>query len=177
MEELIDVLDENGIKTGEILTRKEVHKRGLWHRIIVVAIIDENNKILMQQRSLKKDTNPGKWDISVAGHVSSGQSSKQAAVREIEEEVGIIIKEEELKYILTYQKESIAKEDYIDKQIFDFYIAKVKEINIENITLQESEVEDANLVTKEEFKNIIESGNVVDRAPVYKQLMNYLFKE
>lgn len=33
MEELIDVLDENG-KTGEILPRSEVHKNGLWHRII-----------------------------------------------------------------------------------------------------------------------------------------------
>lgn len=37
-EELIDVLDENGIKTGQILPRKEVHQKGLWHRIIVVAI-------------------------------------------------------------------------------------------------------------------------------------------
>lgn len=176
MEELIDVLDENGIKTGEILPRKEVHKRGLWHRIIVVAIIDENNKILMQQRSLKKDTNPGKWDISVAGHVSSGQSSKQAAVREIEEEVGIIIKEEELKYILTYKKESKPKADYIDKQIYDFYIARVKGINMKNITLQETEVEDAKLVTKEDFKNIIESGNIVDRDLVYKKLIDCLFK-
>ena len=29
MEELIDVLDEDGIKTGEILSRSEIHKRGL----------------------------------------------------------------------------------------------------------------------------------------------------
>lgn len=47
-EKLLDVLDENGIKTGNILSRKEVHKRGLWHRIIVVAIINEKNEILMQ---------------------------------------------------------------------------------------------------------------------------------
>lgn len=66
MEEMIDILDENGVKTGEILTRKEVHKRGLWHGVIVVAIVDSKNQILMQQRSYKKDTNPGKWDISVA---------------------------------------------------------------------------------------------------------------
>lgn len=47
MEEMIDVLDENGVKTGEIVTRKEVHKRGLWHRAIVVAIINEKNEILI----------------------------------------------------------------------------------------------------------------------------------
>ena len=34
--EYIDVLDENGVKTGEILSRREIHKRGLWHRAIVV---------------------------------------------------------------------------------------------------------------------------------------------
>lgn len=38
--ELIDVLDENGILTGEVLPRSEVHKRGLWHRAIVVAIVN-----------------------------------------------------------------------------------------------------------------------------------------
>ena len=55
--ELIDVLDENGILTGEVLPRSEVHKRGLWHRAIVVAIVNEKNEILLQQRSEKKETN------------------------------------------------------------------------------------------------------------------------
>lgn len=32
--ELIDVLDENGVKTGEVVSREEVHKKGLWHRAI-----------------------------------------------------------------------------------------------------------------------------------------------
>ena len=68
MEELIDVLDENGVKTGKIVTRSEVHKKGLWHRAIVVAILNDDNKLLMQQRSYKKDKNAGMWDISVAGH-------------------------------------------------------------------------------------------------------------
>ncbi len=40
-EELIDVLNENGIKTGQVLPRSEVHKQGLWHRAIIVAIINE----------------------------------------------------------------------------------------------------------------------------------------
>ena len=100
MEEMIDVLDENGIKTGEILTRKEMHKKGIWHRV------DNNNQILMQQRSHKKDTNPGKWDVSVAGHISAGQTSLEAAIREVEEEVGIHLKGEDLQYIFTTKNES-----------------------------------------------------------------------
>ena len=39
--ELLDVLDEDGIFTGEVLSRDEIHKRGLWHRAIVVAIVNE----------------------------------------------------------------------------------------------------------------------------------------
>lgn len=175
MEEMLDVLDEDGIKTGEILTRKEVHKRGLWHRIIVVAIVNENNQILMQQRSFTKDTNPGKWDISVAGHVSAGQTPLEASVREINEEVGISIEDKDLKYILTYKKESNVREDYKDKQIFDCYIAKVKEINMNNIILQESEVADAKIVTKEEFQEMIETGNMVKRPAFYKAILDYLF--
>jgi len=50
-EELLDVLDENGVKTGEVLPRKVVHEKGLWHRAIVVAIVNDANKILIQQRS------------------------------------------------------------------------------------------------------------------------------
>lgn len=67
MEEYIDVLNENGIKTGEVMTRKEIHKKGLWHRAIVVAIINKKNEVLLQQRSPSKDTNPNLWDISVSG--------------------------------------------------------------------------------------------------------------
>ena len=82
MEELIDVLDENGNKTGEILTREQIHKKGLCHRIVVIAIIDAQGNILMQQMSKNKAKNPGKWDVAAAGHVSSGQTSTEAAIRE-----------------------------------------------------------------------------------------------
>lgn len=81
MEEMIDVLDENGIKTGEVLSRSEIHKRGLWHRLIVVAVINEKNEILMQQRSKNKEKNPNMWDISAAGHIGAGQTALSAAAR------------------------------------------------------------------------------------------------
>ena len=51
MEELLDVLDENGIKTGEVMPRSEVHKRGLWHRSIVVAIINEKMKYFFNKEA------------------------------------------------------------------------------------------------------------------------------
>lgn len=50
-----------------------------------------NNEILLQQRSEKKEKNPGMWDISVAGHISAGQDSLSAAAREINEEVSVLL--------------------------------------------------------------------------------------
>ncbi len=124
MEEMIDVLDENGIKTGEILPRSEVHRRGLWHRIIVVAIINEKNEILLQQRSHNKDKNPDMWDISITGHISSGQDSLSAAAREINEEVsvnlGYSIDIKEFRYMFSFRKEQYVNEKHIDKQYYDF---------------------------------------------------------
>lgn len=53
-EELIDVLDENGNKTGQIKTKSQIKKEGNFHRAISVCIINSNKEILMQKRSNTK---------------------------------------------------------------------------------------------------------------------------
>lgn len=174
MEELIDILDENGTKTGEIETREQVHKKGLWHRIIVVAIIDKNGHLLMQQRSENKDSNPGKWDVSAAGHVSSGQTSIESAIREVSEELGIELSETDLKYLLTYKNNRKIKENYIDKQIYDCYIVNKQEIEIKNIKIQESEVEQVKLCNLKEVEQLISNQKVLNRDELYKVLIKYL---
>ena len=180
MEELIDVLDENGIKTGEILPRSEVHKKGLWHRVIVVAIINGKNQILMQQRSCRKDKNPGMWDISVAGHISTGQDALSAASREINEEVsvdlGFNVDIKEFRYMFSYRKEEIIREDYIERQFYDFFIYRRNDLKIENIKVQESEVERVKFVDISELNSMIENKELVERDEVYKELKNFLFR-
>ncbi len=174
MEELIDVLDENGNKTGKILTRKQIHEQGLWHRIVVVAVIDKNGNILMQQRSKNRIKNPLKWDVSAAGHVSSGQTSIEAAVRETMEEIGIDVKEEELKYVITYKENVRVEENYKDRQIYDCYIIEKEKIDISNIKIQESEVEQVKLCNLKEFNEILESKNIMNRTELYKEIIKHL---
>lgn len=180
MEELIDVLDENGVKTGEILTRKEIHKRGLWHRAIAVAVINEQNQILVQQRSFKKEKNTGMWDISVAGHISSGQDALSAASREINEEIsvnlGFNVDIKEFRYMFSYRKEEILKENYIERQFYDFFILRKNGLRTEDIKVQESEVEQIKFVSVSELNEIIENKEIVERTPIYKELMNYIFR-
>lgn len=180
MEELIDVLDENGIKIGEILPRSEIHKKGLWHRAIAVAIVNENNQILLQQRSYKKDHNAGMWDISVAGHISTGQDALSAASREINEEVsvnlGYKIDIKDSRYMFSYRKEQVFSEDYIERQFYDFFILRENDLKIENIKVQQSEVEQVKFVDISELNSMIENKEIVERDAIYRELMNYLFR-
>ena len=174
MEELIDVLNEDGTKTGKVVTRKEVHEKGLWHRIVVIAIIDKEGHILMQQRAKDKETNPGKWDISTAGHVSAGQTSIGAAIREVQEEIGIHLEEKDLKYILTYQTGRKVKENFYSNHIFDVYLVKTEVIDISKIKIQKSEVEQVKLCDLEEVQGMLLNKLVVERKPVYEVLIKYL---
>jgi len=179
-EEMIDVLDENGIKTGESLPRKEVHKRGLWHRIIVVAILNEKNEILIQQRSDNKDKNPGMWDISVTGHLSSGQDSLMAATREISEEVsvslGYSVEVKDFRFMFSYRKEEKVSENHYDRQFYDFFVLRQNGISAENIKFQTSEVQAIKFVTINELNEMREKKQIVARDEVYNELSNYIFR-
>lgn len=179
-EEMIDVLDENGIKTGAIATRKEVHKKGLWHRAIVVAIINEKNEILIQQRSDNKDKNPGKWDISSAGHISAGQDSLSAATREINEEVsvnlGYNVEVKEFRFMYSFRKQQVFADDYIENQFYDFFILRQNGLNKDSMKYQESEVQAIDFVTISQLNEMRKKDNFVPRDEVYDVLSEYLFR-
>lgn len=179
-QELIDVLTENGIKTVEILPRSEVHKRGLWHRIIVVAIINEKNEILLQQRSNDKDKNPGMWDISVTGHLSAGQDSLMAATREISEEVsvslGYSVDVKDFRFMFSYRKEEKVNENHFDRQFYDFFVLRQSGLNDENIKFQASEVQAIKFVNINKLNEMREQGLMVNRDECYEALSEYLFR-
>lgn len=180
MEELIDVLDENGIFTGMVLPRSEVHKQGLWHSSIIVVIVNEENQVLMQQRSFNKEKNPGMWDISVAGHISSGQDSLSAAAREINEEVSVDLGSKvdvrEFRFMTSFRSEIVYAEDFIERQFYDFFILRRDKMRPENITFQQSEVQAIKFVNLSELSAMRESDILVSRENVYDVLMNYLFR-
>ena len=180
MEELLDVLDENGIKIGEVMPRSEVHKRGLWHRAIVVAIINEKNEILLQQRSMTKEKNAGMWDISAAGHISCGQDSLSAATREINEEVsvnlGFNVEVKEFRFMYSFRKQQVFREDFIENQFYDFFILRQQGLSKDSIKFQESEVQDIKFVTVTELNELRKANQIVQRDEVYDVLTEYLFR-
>lgn len=93
--ELIDIVDENGNFTGEVLEKEKAHDRNLLHNEIACFVINSNKEILLQKRSMNKRFNPGKWGLC-AGHVDSGESLEDATIREIKEEIGLDVTVDEL---------------------------------------------------------------------------------
>ncbi|MDO4322929.1 MAG: NUDIX domain-containing protein [Lachnospiraceae bacterium] len=101
MEELLDIVDEHGIPTGETVTRKKAHEQGIRHRTSHVWLVRRKCgriQILLQKRSDEKDSYPGCYDISSAGHIPAGVDFLPSALRELKEELGYEAAPEELIY-------------------------------------------------------------------------------
>ncbi len=93
--ELLLTVDENN-QPIKPLPRDIVHKNGNWHRCSHIWIINNQKQILCQQRSIRKDINPGIWDPFFGGHLTPQQEYLEGALRELHEEVGISAREIDL---------------------------------------------------------------------------------
>jgi isopentenyldiphosphate isomerase len=138
---LLDALDENGNPLGITLSKAEIHERGLWHRASHVWVYNPRGEILLQLRAADKDSYPGLLDISAAGHVDSGETPLEVALREVEEEIGITIIPEQLEPLCerrtSYYIEDI---DWQDNELDSVYLLRF-EGSIEDFSLADGEVE------------------------------------
>ena len=98
-EELLDVVDDNGVPTGQRVPRSLAHAKGIQHRTAHLWLVREKDgklEILLQKRSLEKDSFPGCYDISSAGHIPAGVEYVPSALRELKEELGCDAEPEDL---------------------------------------------------------------------------------
>ena len=89
-QEVFDVVNERDEVIGQ-QPRGEVHRLGLMHRAVHVLVFNAAGQIFLQKRSMTKDTFPGAWDSSASGHLDSGEDYDACAVRELREEIGLIL--------------------------------------------------------------------------------------
>ena len=104
--EYFDVVDESGRPTGAIVSREEAHRKGVPHRTAHVWIVRPGARgyeILLQKRSEEKDSFPGLYDTSSAGHIPAGDEPLRSAVRELYEELGIEASPGELHFAGTFR--------------------------------------------------------------------------
>lgn len=164
--EFIDILDQNGNKTGEILSREEASNKKLSYSIIIVAII-KNNKVLIQKRSKYRKKDANMWDLSVAGHVLSKETNLEACVREVKEEIGLDYKESDFNFIFTYKIENL---------FFNFFTINDNNINIENIKLQKEEVEEVKFLDIKLLNDIFNDNFIPSRKECLTKLNEIIDK-
>lgn len=146
--EYLDLVNEEGEPTGIVKERSLVHRDGDWHRTSHVWIMrktgEGKQEVLLQKRSKEKDSFPGCYDISSAGHIPAGKGYLESAVRELKEELGIDVKEDELEYRMTRKIENsniFYGKEFVDRQVTRVYRLQCDGLQVEDLTLQEEEVE------------------------------------
>lgn len=156
-QEIFDVLDENGDKTGKTKLRTEVHRDGDWHKSVFVWIINSDKKILMQKRSAQKDSRPNQWDASAAGHMSAGENSLDTAINEVWEELGLRLAPTDFELLFSYSHQSIQQGGkFINNGFYDVYLVQ-KDIDLDTLTLQPEEVAEVNWVSFDELEKAFHS--------------------
>ncbi len=145
-EEIFDIVDEAGQPTGETVPRTQAHAEGIRHRTAHIWVVREKDgraEVLLQKRALNKDSFPGRYDTSSAGHIQAGDEPLESAIRELSEELGILAKADELHFagtfVIQYEKEFHGKM-FKDNEIAFVYVYK-EEVDIKNLTIQKEELD------------------------------------
>lgn len=147
-EEYWDVYTKERIRTGRLHRRGDRMKDGEYHLVVHVCIFNSKNQLLIQQRQPFKKGWPNMWDLSVGGSAVAGDSSSQAAEREVMEELGIELKLSEYRPVFTMNFS-----DGFD----DYYIVR-KDVELSELSLQEEEVQSVRWVDREEALRMQREG-------------------
>lgn len=140
--EYFDVLDHYGNKTGKIAAKGAALQDGEFYLGVHVYIHTPQNEFLLQRRAPDKEFLPDEWDVHM-GHVIAGETPQETAVREVMEEVGLLLSPDGLRHI--------GRAEWEGKHHFaDIFFAQ-REVVLDQLILQPEEVTDAKLIPLEEM--------------------------
>lgn len=148
MQEWLDIVDHDDVVVGRE-TRDKVHQLKHLHRSSHIVLFNSGGQVFVQLRSVNKDAGPGLWDSSAAGHVDSGETYLQCAVRELHEELGIRVEPHDL--------QSVGKLSAGERNGFEF-TQIFTTFSDQPLVLQEEEIDDGRWVSPGELDSWLESG-------------------
>ena len=149
MEEYWDVYDKNRVFQNKTIRRGEPFGEGEYYVCCEVLFLNSKGEMLVTQRHPNKKAG-GLWEF-VGGGVLVDETTAQAAVREVQEEIGILLSPEELSLLHVYKRKNY---------FMDIYLVK-KDVDIQSLVLAPDETVDAKWVSKEELQKMIENQKVV----------------
>lgn len=166
--ELIKIVDENGNFTGTIMDKDKAHDQNLLHWEVAMFIINNEKQVLLQKRSASKRFHPNKWALC-AGHVDADEELEVAALREMEEEVGLKIPTNELH--LLEEKEVKVRESNSHLTRYYYVICNKNE---SEFIIQEEELSEVKWFDIDEIIRMIKEN---DDSIVFGDDRIYLFEK
>ena len=150
MLEMWDLYNEKREKIGKILPRGVLVPKGLYHLTVSAWIVNGQGRYLLSQRHPQK-TYPLCWECT-GGSVLAGEDSLSGAVREVKEELGIILNPFKAEMIYHTKREDI--QEFYDVWLFH------ADVDISEITMQETEVVGVQWVNRDALFNMLYSGKL-----------------
>ncbi len=157
-----DLYDKHRVKTGKIVQRGASFNQDEFHVVIHVCLFNAHKQLLIQQRQAFKEGWPNMWDVSVGGSALAGETSNQAAERELFEEIGY-------KEDLSNTRPAFTVN--FPRGFDDYYILKAH-INLEELSLQASEVKRVRWANQAEIIQMIQAKEFI---PYHTSLLSMIF--
>lgn len=149
--EIWDIVDMNRENTGRTIERGRPLESGEFHTVIHVCIFNAEAKLLTQQRQSYKKGWSNCWDVTTGGSALAGESSQEAAMREVQEEIGYSL---DLNGVAPNFTIRFARG-------FDDYYLLEAEVDLDSLVLQEEEVQAVKWATMDEILAHLRQGEFV----------------
>lgn len=150
--ELVDLYDENRQPLGRTAERHAPKGPGEYRTVVHVCLFNSRGQLLIQRRSREKTVWPERWDVSVGGGVDAGETSRQAAEREVREELGLGLDLSGLRPSVTVN---------FDGGFDDFFLAE-RDLDPGDLTLQREEVSDVRWADLPEILAMLDRGEFIE---------------
>ncbi|MEM9833021.1 MAG: NUDIX domain-containing protein [Bacteroidota bacterium] len=157
-----DLYDKHRVKTGKVVKRGDIFNPDEFHLVIHVCIINSNNQLLIQQRQPFKEGWANMWDLTVGGSAHAGETSNQAAERELFEEIG---------YKADLSTARPAFTVNFSRGFDDYYIVQ-SDINLATLRLQEAEVQSVKWAYRDEIIKLI---GIEEFIPYHLSVIHMIF--
>ena len=154
MDEYIDIYDAERRRTGKTIPREGAFlKEGEFMLYVLAIVQDLQGRYLITQRSLDKHWAAGWWEVT-GGGVLAGETSAQAVLREVREEVGLDVSGESLEPVYAYTNIDLEHGDNYIVDIYHFHL----DVGDGDVALQDSEAIACAFATWDEMVQLAESG-------------------
>ncbi len=173
--ELFELYNEHNLPFWQSKVRSDVHRDGDWHRSTEVWICNENRELLLNLRHPDKDLFANLWDVCVAGHLLPGENYRTAALREVQEELGVKVHSSELHFVDVWTMDGFdVKSQSFDREFTGVFAWKTN-LELSAFTPQPEEISALKYVPLSEVRQMLENpGSGLPFIPMESIFLNIM---